>query len=215
MRGWVGVLAAALLAAPSATASADEYVLTLAPERTSATFRLGTTLFAIDGALGGASGQIRFDPATGEASGQITTDLRLARTGNRLRDWEMHRRVLESDRYPLAVFRVSHVIGTVQPSGPSDLVLAGIVTVHGSEHALAVTLRLSPAGDAMSGESAFEVPFVAWGLRDPSLLFLRVAPVVTVSVKAQGELRQEADAGRPSGFGARAFQGRGVTRASR
>jgi hypothetical protein len=37
----------------------------------------------------------------------------------------------------------------------------------------------------------FEIPYVLWGLRDPSLLFLRVAPVALVTVKARGDLRAD------------------------
>jgi polyisoprenoid-binding protein YceI len=191
MRTWMGLLIAAVAALAPVAVRSEELVLTLAPEKTSATFRVRATVFDIDGVLAMGPGQIRFDPVTGAASGQITIDLRGTKTGSRLRDWEMHRRVLETERYPLVVFRLDRMLGTLAPSGTSDLVLAGIVTMHGAEHAMVVPVRATVSGDTVSAEALFEIPYVAWGLRDPSLLFLRVAPVAVVSVKTGGDLRAD------------------------
>jgi hypothetical protein len=103
----------------------------------------------------------------------------------------MHKRVLETERYPLVVFRLDRMLGTLAPSGTSNLVLAGIVTMHGGEHAVAVPVRANVSGDTLSAEALFEIPYVAWGLRDPSLFVLRVAPVAVVSVKTGGDLRAD------------------------
>jgi hypothetical protein len=73
----------------------------------------------------------------------------------------------------------------------SDLVLAGIVAFHGSEHALSVPVRVRLAGDNVTAEAVFDVPYVAWGLRDPSMLLFRVAPVVAVTVKTEASLGVE------------------------
>ena len=191
MRTWMGLLIAAVAALAPVAACSEELVLTLAPEKTSATFRVSATVFDIDGVLAMGPGQIRFDSTTGAASGQITIDLRGTKTGSRLRDWDMHRRVLDTERYPLVVFRLDRVLGTVAPSGTSDLVLAGIVTMHGAEHAMVVPVRARVSGDTVSAEALFEIPYVAWGLRDPSLLLLRVAPVAVVTVKTGGDLRPD------------------------
>jgi len=188
MRTWTGFFIAAVAWLAPGAARSEELILTLGPEKTQAAFRVRATLFDIDGVLALGVTQIRFDPATGAASGQITIDLRESKTGSRLRDWEMHTRVLETERYPLAVFRVEHMLGMLAPSGPSNLVLAGIVTMHGAEHAMVVPVRATVSGDTFSAEALFEIPYVAWGLRDPSLLFLRVAQVAVVSVKVEGAL---------------------------
>jgi len=192
----MGLLIAAVAALAPVAAYSEELVLTLAPEKTSATFRVTATVLDIDGVLPVGPGQIRFDSATGVASGQITIDLRGTKTGSRLRDWEMHRRVLETERYPLVVFRLDRMLGTLAPSGTSDLVLAGIVTMHGAAHAMVVPVRATVSGDTVSAEAVFEIPYVVWGLRDPSLLFLRVAPVAVVTVKARGDLRADSEVGK-------------------
>ena len=190
-RRWKGLIAATFLALGPVSASADELVLTLQPEKTSVTFRVRAPILDIDGVLALDSGQIRFDPDTGMAAGQITIDLRQARTGNWLRDREMRTLVLETERWPLAVFRPDRVLGALARSGVSDLMLAGIVVVHGAEHAFVLPVKVDVSGDAMSAEAVFEIPYVAWGLRNPSLFFLRVAPVAAVTVKAEGSLQPD------------------------
>ncbi len=189
MRTLMGLLVAAVAALAPVGACSEELVLTLAPERTSAMFQVSATGFDIDGVLVMGPGEIRFDSATGAATGEITIDLRGTKTGSRLRDWAMHWRVLETERYPLAVFRLDRMLGTLARSGTSDLVLAGIVTMHGAAHAMVVPVRATVSGDTVSAEALFEIPYVRWGLRDPSLLFLRVAPAAVVSVTMVGTLR--------------------------
>jgi len=43
----------------------------------------------------------------------------------------------------------------------------------------------------VSAETAFEIPYVAWGMRNPSLLLLRVAPAAAVTVKTEASLHSD------------------------
>ena len=49
-------------------------------------------------------------------------------------------------------------------------------------------MTVEASGDELSAETAFEIPYVEWGMKDPSFLFLRVAKVVEVKVSATGSL---------------------------
>jgi polyisoprenoid-binding protein YceI len=180
---------AALLLCPL-TAGAEPLVLRLLPDRTSVTFTVSATGHAIEGAIALADGEVRFDTDTGAAAGEVTIDLRRAGTGNRLRDHEMHSSVLESERYPVATFRPSRVVGTFVRSGPCELMLAGILGFHGVDHSLTLPIRVVVTGDTVVATTAVDVPYVAWGLRNPSLLFLRVAPIAAVSLRTEGTLLQ-------------------------
>jgi polyisoprenoid-binding protein YceI len=172
------------------TAWAEPLVLRLLPDKTQLTFTVKATGHAIDGAIALASGEIRFDTDTGAASGEVTIDLRRAGTGNRLRDHEMHSSVLESEQYPVAIFRPGRVVGSLARSGSSELMLAGILGFHGVDHSLTLPVQVIVAGDTVVAATAIDIPYVAWGLRNPSLLFLRVAPIATVSLKTEGSLLQ-------------------------
>ena len=182
------VLVMALLGLYALDATAEPLVLILSPERTRLTFTVGATGHVIEGLLALQSGEIHFDPETGEASGQVLIDLRRAITGNRLRDHEMHTSVLETEQYPIATFRPSRVTGSFVPSGPSELALAGVLSLHGVEHSMILPVRVKATGETVSAETVFEVPYVAWGLHNPSLLFLRVAPIAAVSLRTEASL---------------------------
>jgi polyisoprenoid-binding protein YceI len=191
MVGTKGVLAMVALALCPLNAAAESLVLTLSPEKTSLTFRVAATGHVIEGLLALDSGEVHFDPETGAASGQVTIDLRHAKTGNRLRDHEMHTSVLETGQYPVATFRPSRITGSLAPTGTSQLVLAGVLSLHGIEHSMILPVRVTTAGDTVSAETTFEIPYVAWGLRNPSLLLLRVAPIAAVSLRTETSLHQE------------------------
>jgi len=191
MAMWKEALVAAAVVLAPLGAAAEERVLTLHPEKTSVTFTVKATIHDVDGVIALDSGQIRFDPDTGAASGQVTLDLRRAETGNRLRDREMRQNVFETERFPLVVFRPSRMHGILLPSSVSDILLVGIVVMHGTEHAFRLPIKVRVDGESVSAETAFEIPYVAWGMRNPSLLLLRVAPAAAVTVKTEASLHSD------------------------
>jgi polyisoprenoid-binding protein YceI len=175
-------------AALAAPARSEQQVLGLDPATSTVSFTLPATGHTVEGRLGVKSGRIEFDPATGAASGQIVIDLKTAATGNESRDKNMHGEVLESAKYPLAVFRAEKLRGAVAPSGSSQVTLDGTLSFHGADHKMSLPAQVSVKNGRVEAEAQFDVPFVAWGLRDPSVLFLRVAKVVAVKVRAVGTL---------------------------
>jgi polyisoprenoid-binding protein YceI len=188
MTTWRGIFAIVTVVVGPLVASAEERVLILEPEKTRVTFTVKATGHDVDGVLALDSGQIRFDPDSGAVSGQVTLDLRRAQTGNRLRDREMRQGVFEAERFPLVVFRPSRMQGALQPSAVSEIVLVGIVLMHGSEHAFSLPVKVRQDGEKVIAEAVFDIPYVAWGLRNPSVLFFRVAPAAAVTVKTEASL---------------------------
>lgn len=176
----------AVLAAVSARA--EQRVLVLDPAASKVSFTLEATGHDVHGGLAVKSGRIAFDPATGEASGEIAIDLGSAETGNGSRDKTMHKEVLEDGKYPLAVFRAEKVRGTLAPSGPSQITLDGTLSFHGADHKMSLPAKVNVQNGHLEAETQFPIPFIEWGLHDPSIAFLRVAKVVSVKVKAQGIL---------------------------
>lgn len=47
---------------------------------------------------------------------------------------------------------------------------------------------MSSQNGRLKADTRFSIPFVEWGLKDPSVAFLRVKKVVEVHVKAEGRL---------------------------
>lgn len=174
-----------ILARPS---FAEEKVLTLAPETTKIGFFLEATGHDVEGHLHLQKGQIAFDPVSGTASGEIAIDLKRAETGNEKRDKKMHGEVLETERYPLIVFKPERIEGNVAVSGKSTFDLVGTVSIHGSEHPLTLPTSVTIDGNQVSAETRFPVPYVEWGMDDPSVFVLRVAKQVEVTITATGTL---------------------------
>jgi polyisoprenoid-binding protein YceI len=182
-------LTLALLGAPTA-ASAEQLALHLDPARTAVHFLLDATMHRVRGRLGGASGTIAFDPAGDTVEGEIVIDLTRADTGNAQRDQKMHDKVLESARFPTATYRVTRIdLPADLHQGRNELQLHGELAFHGARHPLAVPAVVVLDGDRVTATAFLDVPYVAWGLEDPSFFLLRVGKTVRVEIAAAGRLQ--------------------------
>jgi polyisoprenoid-binding protein YceI len=177
----------AWLPAP-ARAAAEPLALQLDAQRSRIEFTLGATLHEVKGSLRLVEGAIRFEPSGGPASGRIVVDATSAATGNQARDRDMHGKVLESARFPRIVFAVDRIEGTLQRGGHSELRLHGTLELHGTSRAVSMPVVATVAGDTVTATGSLTVPYVDWGLRDPSSFVLRVDKEVRVTVRATGKL---------------------------
>jgi polyisoprenoid-binding protein YceI len=184
------LLAGAVFIAGSQSALAQETVFAFNPAATTVHFTLGATLHTVHGTMRLKSGEIRFNPATGEASGKVVVDATTAETGNQSRDGKMHREVLQSARYPEIVFTPQHLTGAIQATGTSQVQLAGTFQLNGRTHpmTLPITIERETNGDTQT-KTTFAVPYVQWGLKNPSTLFLRVNDHVDMEIDAVGQFK--------------------------
>ncbi len=169
---------------------AGEQILTLDPEASQVTFVLEATGHDVHGNLFLQPGEIRFDTATGAATGDVKIDARRSETGNSRRDKKMHKVVLKSEEHPLIVFTVERMEGEVATTGASNIQLFGTVSLLGVEHRLTLAVDLEIEVERFRATTTFTVPYVEWGLQDPSFLFLRVRKVVEVTVSIEGILTE-------------------------
>ena len=100
----------------------------------------------------------------------------------------MHESVLESNRFPEAVFSPDHVKGQFASIGESQLEVHGSLRMHGSEHEMTIPIRVKSQHDLVTATAKFVVPYVAWGMKDPSNLMLRVDKSVEVEVRLTGTM---------------------------
>jgi polyisoprenoid-binding protein YceI len=186
------VVVLAVLAAVSA--HAEQRTLILDPKASKVSFTLDGTGHDIEGTMALKSGRIAFDSATGAASGEIVLDLKSADTGNNSRDRDMHDDVLETRQYPVAVFRAEKLRGTVTATGPSQVTLDGTLSFHGGQHKMSLPAKVEVQNGRVKAETQLQIPYVEWGLHDPSVMMLRVGKVVDVKVHAVGRLEAPGDA---------------------
>jgi polyisoprenoid-binding protein YceI len=182
------VTAVAALLAPVSAASAEERLLNLDPAATSVHFTVTATGHDVEGTFHVTSGAVQFDTASGNASGEIRVDALSAATGNGSRDKTLRGDVLEVERYPLFVFTPEHVVGALPASGEGQVELRGVVSLHGASHPLSLPAKVHLEGDRLKLSAEFPVPYVEWGLHNPSVLFLKVADVVQVRIEGEGTL---------------------------
>jgi polyisoprenoid-binding protein YceI len=167
-------------------------VVTIDPNRTTVHFTLGAFLHTVHGTMPLAAtpgaNSMEFDPRSGAASGLIAINAAAAATGNGDRDRNMREHVLETDRYPTITFAPDRLKPLPLPAGDSDVTLHGTVTLLGAGHVLAIPAHVHSAGGQFTLTANFSIPYVAWGLHNPSTLLLRVGDTVKVAIKAQGSI---------------------------
>lgn len=168
---------------------ANEIVLAIDPARSKLDWTLGSTLHTVHGTFALKSGTIHLDPTNGKASGEIVADATSGKTDNDSRDKKMHKEVLESQRYPEVIFRPDRVEGAISTQGVFSAQVHGVFVLHGAEHELSLPVRAELSGNHWSGSGKFSVPFIDWGLKNPSNFLLRVNHAVEIETQLEGHLQ--------------------------
>jgi polyisoprenoid-binding protein YceI len=167
---------------------ANEIVLGIDPAQSKVHWTLGTTLHTVHGTFAFKKGTIQLDPATGKASGEIVVFATSGDSGNDSRDKKMHKEVLESAKYTDVIFRPDRVDGKIARQGTFTVQVHGIFVLHGSEHELTVPVQAEFTGDHWGGSAKFTVPFIDWGLKNPSSFLLKVNRAVEIELEMKGRL---------------------------
>jgi polyisoprenoid-binding protein YceI len=176
-------------ASPGDKSSPSELVFSVDPARSSLHWTLDTTLHLVHGTFAVKRGEVVIDPATGNASGEIIVDASSGKTDNDSRDKKMHQEILETARFPEIAFRLSHVEGLATPLNKSPLKLNGTFTIHGTQHDMIVPADIEFAGGHWRGTATLVVPYIAWGIKNPSNFLLKASPTVDVTLELAGDTR--------------------------
>ena len=162
--------------------------LELNPSKTLVEFRLPGSLHTTHGTFKLERGTIIADPATGKAGGSIVVDARSGDTGIGKRDNDMREGVLEAQRYPEITFDPQHFTLELRRGAQFQATMQGVLTLHGGRHDVALTAQGQLVGDNLTATAHFSVPYVDWGLEDPSVLFLTVAKQVDIDIATTGHV---------------------------
>ncbi len=181
----LGILLPVALVLAAQPAAASQRIV-LDPEACSISFVLDATLHKVHGVLKIKRSEIEF--GSRYMFVEIVLDARLTATGNEKRDRKMHAEVLLSEAWPEITFRAGKFQGTVPAQGRAELLLTGAFQVLGQVHHTEVPVVLEIDDDRIRVKSEFTVPYVEWGLKDPSVFVLRVAKEVQVRIVLAGRL---------------------------
>lgn len=195
LRRTIWSLAALCLSLSPLPLAAEPLTFEVDPAATRAELSFNATLHTVDGTMRAKSGKVRLDSETGTAQGRLVLDATSADTGNSRRDRKMHEKILESGRFPEIVFEVDRISGALNRTGRSDILLHGTLEMHGVRKPSVLPATVLIEGDRVQATARITVPYMEWGLADPSFFVLRVAKEVRVVIHAAGRLVAESSSG--------------------
>jgi polyisoprenoid-binding protein YceI len=162
----------------------------LDPAQTEIRWKL-SGLHSVHGTFKLKSGEFLFNPKTGLAEGEILVDATTGESGNTARDKRMQDEVLESNRYPAIFYHPTEIKGPLKAGeGTQDLTGEGTFNIHGADHPLELPLKVQVSADTVTATTRFTVPYVEWGMKNPSKFLLRVGKQVEIEVSAKGTIKQ-------------------------
>jgi polyisoprenoid-binding protein YceI len=183
----VSSLMLALSPCGAQTSHARSFKIQLDPAQTEIQWKV-RGLHTIHGTFKLKDGEFLVNQATGVAEGEILVDA----TSSQLeaRDKKMLEDVLDSNRYPGLLFHPTNFQGVFPTSGTQETAASGTFNIHGQDHPLQMPLKLQVDSENVVATTHFVIPYVAWGMKNPSTFFRPVSKQVEVQVKAKGTMHQ-------------------------
>ncbi len=178
-----GILAALL--AVSAAAGA-ELSVDFDPAKTKIEWTLVGNVHTVHGTFRLKQGHVTVDTVSGAASGALESDAASGESGNGIRDKRMQKDVLESQRFPDIRLTPHKVAGSVKAEGKSVIQVVGTISIHGAEHEVTVPMTVTMTGQSVAGIGRFAIPYVDWGMKDPSNFLFKVGKSVDLEITAIG-----------------------------
>jgi polyisoprenoid-binding protein YceI len=169
-------------------AAAQSETFTVNPAASQVDFALAGTGHHVNGTFHVQSGSVTFTPGSPALSGSIVVAAGSGNSGESSRDKKMNSEVLNSDKYTEISFAPKSYQGTLAPSGDSTLQVSGVFTLHGTPHDITVPMQIHIEGASMTAKGQFVVPYVNWGLKNPSVFILKVAKEVNIDLNLQGQV---------------------------
>jgi polyisoprenoid-binding protein YceI len=171
-----------------ASAISQQQTFAVNPAASSVAFGLTGTGHEVHGTFHVSSGSIQFDRSAAKMSGTIVVSASSGESGDNGRDKNMHQKVLETDRFSDITFQPQSYTGIIAATGDSTIQVSGIFTLHGTPHDLTVPMQVHIDGQNVTAKGGFVVPYVKWGLKDPSVFILKVAKEVHIEMNLVGTL---------------------------
>jgi polyisoprenoid-binding protein YceI len=175
-----------LLLGAGALSAAGPLRLEIDPSVSEVSFVLGGNVHTVHGGLRITSGSVLFDPGDGSLSGQVVADASSATAENPKVVKRMHKEVLEVAEFPAIVFRPERIELPFDNDTRTHLV--GTFDIHGTSHTLTLPVDVIMEADLVTATVTLDIPYVAWGMKDPSRLMFRSAKEVQVGIKLVGRV---------------------------
>ena len=180
------VLALAVILATAALAQHQTFAVN--PDTSEVKMTLNTTHEAVNGTFHIQSGSIEFDRSTPKMSGSVAVLAGSGKTGNGSRDKKMNKEILQVEQHATVSFEPKSYAGVIAPSGDSTIQVTGIFTLLGTPHEITIPMLVHLEGATATAKAHFVVPYIQWGLKDPSFLFWKADNDVAIELFLTGGL---------------------------
>lgn len=168
--------------------SAEELTADLDPAKTQIAFVLPDVLHTVHGTFKLERGHISFDPSSGAMAGDVIVDAASGNSGSAARDRRMTGRILEAQRYPEIRFAPTRFTGSISMNNTSTVDVAGSFLIHGQAHEITIPMQIRMSQDEISATSKFIMPYVQWGMKNPSNFLLKVSDKVELDLTVAGHI---------------------------
>ena len=180
------VLALTLAFAPAALAQHQTFAIN--PDASEVKMKLNTTHEVVNGTFHVQSGSIEFDRNATKMSGNVVVAASSGKTGNGSRDKKMNKDILKVDQYTTVSFAPKTYTGTIPVSGDATIQVSGVFTLLGTPHDLTIPMRIRIDGTKATAKAQFIVPYVHWGLKNPSFLVWKAEDNVAIDLDLAGQI---------------------------
>lgn len=182
------VAVAALAVILPASTLAQHQTFTVDPTASQVKMTLNTTHEVVNGTFHIQSGSVGFDRSSPRMSGLVIVLPDSGKTGNSSRDKKMRNDILKVGQFATITFAPKSYAGTIAPSGDSAIQASGVFTLLGTPHDLTIPMQIHLDGTKASVKAHFVVPYVQWGLKDPSFMFWKAEHDVAIDLDLVGQL---------------------------
>jgi hypothetical protein len=177
-----------LSVALSQTALAQHQTFAVNPDASEVKMKLNTTHEVVNGTFHVQSGSINFDRTAPHISGTVIVAAGSGKTGNDSRDKKMNKDILTVDQYTIVSFAPKTYTGTIAPSGDSTIQVSGVFTLLGNPHDLTIPMQIHMDGSKATARAQFVVPYVQWGLKNPSFMLWKAENDVAIDLSLVGQV---------------------------
>jgi polyisoprenoid-binding protein YceI len=100
----------------------------------------------------------------------------------------MDKDILKADQFATVSFTPKTYTGTIAGSGDSTIQVSGVFTLLGTPHDLTIPMQIRIDGSKATAKAKFVVPYVQWGLKNPSFLIWKAENDVAIDLNLVGQI---------------------------
>lgn len=169
-------------------ARAQQQTFHVDPATSQVHFTLADPLHTVNGTFRVQQGSIDFNRADGAMTGGIAVDAASGNSGDTSRDKKMTANQMKAPSFTTVTFSPRHFNGTLNASGDSKISVDGTFVLLGKPHEITVPMQIHLDGSYCKATGNFTIPYVQWGMKDPSVFVLRVGKQVDIALDLSGSI---------------------------